>query len=98
MSFYEKICEQRQVVLMSDPSSEIWNDKLQTLLELMVVAFSNWQTPDELPKIFNIRNIEFMKSKELKCFLQESLHINVHSVDWVGTDILKGRTYRIELF
>lgn len=97
MSFYEKICEHRQELLITDAPSKLWKDKMQVLSELMSAAFCNWQTPDELPKIFSIRNIEFMNSEQIKCFLLDCLHINVWSVMLDGADMDKGKTFRIEL-
>jgi len=98
MSFYEKICEAREILLFADTSLKSRNEKMKILSQLMVHAFNNEQKTDELPQIFRLRNLEFVHSEQIEWILLHCVKLNVKSVTLIDTDYVTGRVFEIELF
>ena len=93
MSIYEKVCAAREK--LSTPGRDR-DAKKEVLTQLMGLAFNNELHPDELPKLFNLYNINCRLPETLKEFLIES-GVEVSEVTLMKVDYTRGATFEVTL-
>ncbi len=91
--FYERIIKIKDDVMLSNASDR--DDKINILSQLMVAAFKNSSSKDELPPVFQIQDTNIKNGDSLKELLNE-FGIHVRRIKPTAISLIRGYSYEIE--